>query len=96
MAGVEAPWEAAMGAHWRAEGGREGEEGGTAWGGHGVALQEGGRLGVAAGLCASVHHCSLLLAERRKKETGRRKEEERRKENEGKEKNKRKKISKIF
>jgi hypothetical protein len=49
---------------------------------------QGGRLGVAAGLCASVHRCSLLLVERRKKETGRRKrEEKKRKGRKRKEKN---------
>jgi hypothetical protein len=55
---------------------RRGGAGGTAWGG-GMGWRckgEGSR--VAAGLCASVHCCSLLLAERRKKETGRRKREE--------------------
>jgi hypothetical protein len=60
----------------RKEGGKERRGRGRGLGGMGWRWR-GGRLGVAAGLCASVHRCSLLLAERRRKETGRRKVEER-------------------
>jgi hypothetical protein len=93
MAGVEAPWEAAMGAHRRWEGGGGGEEEGRQRGRLGGGLQ-GGRHGggrseqLAAPCVLSVR--GLLLSV---KKEGEKREEKKKKE---KKRGKKEKISKNF
>jgi hypothetical protein len=93
MAGVEAPWEAAMGVHQRGEGGGRRRGGrGCAWGGR----AKGGGMGwpLRAAGCLMRALCRWLAAVR--EEGRRRRKEKRGKKRKGRKENKKGKNIKIF